>query len=375
MESENSNEWVDVTVRLVTGSCAPETTLAEKVAFLLRSSSYSEGPAAIEAIETHMAWVFLTPRHAYKLKKPVRYAFLDFSTLEARRRDCEAEVRLNRRLARDVYLGTVPLTRQPDGALELRGRGNPVEWLVRMRRLPRERMLDHAIRAGTWRPEEIEGVAAKLVHFYIRSRPLPLTCERYRQRFRDDIEENRRELIGMQEQAVSPGQVERIACAQLAWINEHGTILDRRVETNRIIEAHGDLRPEHVVLTQPPVIIDCLEFNRAFRILDPLDELAFFAMECDRLGAADIGRIALRAYAQLAADAPPPGLVDFYESFRALLRAKIALWHLRDNHVTDRTRWRMNAAAYLELAEQRTRGFAGRSAAELLNPRTEERRP
>jgi aminoglycoside phosphotransferase family enzyme len=330
-----------------------ETSLEQKVAFLSRASSYPDHPRAVEAIETHMAWVFLTTRRAYKLKKPVRYEFLDFSSLEARRRDCEAEVRLNRRLARSVYLDVVPLTVESDGSLALHGRGAPIEWLVKMQRLPRNRMLDEAIRAGTWHAADIERVFTELARFYAASKPESMTADRYARRFRDDIDANRCELIGMADPAAPREQVTRIADAQLRWLDRHAPVLAQRPERGRIIEAHGDLRPEHVVLTDPPVIIDCLEFNRAFRILDPLDEIAFFTIECERLGAARIGAIALNVYTRIAGDTAPTGLCGFYESFRALLRAKIALWHLRDDHIVDRARWRANTAAYLALAERR----------------------
>ena len=113
-----------------------------KLAFLAQRAAYSDRPCRVECIETHMAWVFLTDRHAFKLKKPVRYEFLDFSTVEARRQDCAREIELNRRLAADVYLESVPLSVGADGLLQLGGDGEIVDWLVKMRRLPRERMLD-----------------------------------------------------------------------------------------------------------------------------------------------------------------------------------------------------------------------------------------
>ncbi len=122
-----------------------EPSLADKVAHLRRPESYPGRPQRVEAIETHMSWVFLTDRHAYKLKKPIRYDRLDFSTPERRRFYCQEEVRLNRRLAASVYLGTPALTRDARGALTLGGTGRPVEWLVHMRRLPEHLTLEHLL--------------------------------------------------------------------------------------------------------------------------------------------------------------------------------------------------------------------------------------
>lgn len=129
--------------------------LAQKVAALCRRETYSDAPTRIEVVETHMSFVFLTTDYAYKLKKPVRYDFLDFSTRELRRRSCEEELRLNQRLAPGVYLGLVSLHLGPNGRMRLGGDGEIVEWLVQMRRLPQDRMLDERIRRGTLGDHEI----------------------------------------------------------------------------------------------------------------------------------------------------------------------------------------------------------------------------
>jgi uncharacterized protein len=145
-------------------------SLRDKVAFLSSPDAHSPRPDAVEAIETHMSWVFLTDRYAYKLKKPIRYDVLDFSSLALRRRSCMREIRLNRRLARDVYLDVVPLTLEPGDELRLGGSGSPADWLVKMRRLPAERTLDRLISRGTTGREEVEPAAALLAAFLCAGR-------------------------------------------------------------------------------------------------------------------------------------------------------------------------------------------------------------
>jgi len=260
--------------------------LDDKVAFLRRPESYPEAPGRVEAVETHMAWVFLTDAHAFKLKKPVRYAFLDFSTLEARRADCEEEVRLNRRLAREVYLGTMPLTRQAAGGLRLGGNGPVVDWLVHMRRLAAPAFLDRRIRAGIAYEADVRRAAERLAAFYRSVPVIPMTADEYRARFEADMEENRRELTSC-EFGLPAARVEDLCAAQRRFLAARtgSELLRRRVGEGRVIEAHGDLRPEHVWLGEPPAVIDCLEFRREFRLLDPADELAYLALECERLGA------------------------------------------------------------------------------------------
>ena len=325
--------------------------LEEKVAFLSQPDSYPEAPRRVESIETHMAWVFLTDRYAYKLKKPVRYAFLDFSTLEARRRDSEAEVRLNRRLARDVYLGTIPLVLDAEGTLHLGGEGESVDWLVQMRRLPANRMLDYAITHQTIREKDIQKVVTTLAAFYQRAVPVSVGTLAYRARFESDIRATQR-VLATPSYGLPLAIIERTAASQLELLQREPALFDQRVLAQRIIDAHGDLRPEHICLEPEPVIIDCLEFNRTFRLMDPADELAFLSMECERLGAPWVQELVFATYGQITGDGPSARLVRFYKSYRACLRARLSIWHLDDANVSERDRWTNLARVYLDLANK-----------------------
>jgi aminoglycoside phosphotransferase family enzyme len=337
-----------------------DVPLSTKLSFLSQPGSYPGHVQRVEMVETHMSCVFLTEAYAYKLKKPVRFEFLDFSTLELRRRDCEDELRLNRRLAPDVYLGLSALTLASGGGLALDGAGQPVEWLVKMRRLPQTRMLDFMIPAGTLRSGQIQEVAALLAKFYAAAAPIPTDPAAYRRRFEEDIRANRREMILY---GLSDEVVDRVATAQLAFLERERELVESRARERRIIDAHGDLRPEHIHIGPPPCIIDCLEFNADFRRLDPVDEICFLTMECERLGAAFIGENVLAAYAAATNDRPVDRLVIFYKCFRACLRAKIVIWHLRDPDVLDPGKWRRLAQIYLRMAEAYARQLAPVSAA------------
>jgi len=322
--------------------------LEAKLAFLCRPESYPDQPQQVDAIETHMSWVFLTERYAYKLKKPVRYDFLDFSTVEARQADCAAELSLNRRLAPDVYLGVVPLTLDTAGDLHLDGPGEAVDWLVQMRRLPPARMLDSLLQVGTVSESDIRRLAARLAEFYRESPPLGMGAAAYRERLAHSVLDT---WLALAEPTygLAQTQVDAIHEAQLSFLTHHRALFEARAPS--VVEGHGDLRPEHVCLEHAPVVIDCLEFQREFRLVDPADELAFLALECERLGASQVGEAILAAYAVAADDAPPPQLLDFYKSYRACLRAKLAVWHTRDHEVPDHGKWMKRAREYLRLAE------------------------
>jgi len=323
--------------------------LAAKVLFLAEPRSYAEATGRVDTVETHMSWVFLTDRHAWKLKKPVRQSYLDFSTEAARHHHCAEELRLNRRLTQDVYLEIVPLTIDADGRLRLGPGGTVVDWLIRMRRLPAERMLDRMILAGSVHADDVRRIVATLCRFYLDCTPVAMGEGEYRERLAAGVDDNLAEL-GRKEFALPLSIVEPICARQRAFLGHAGALLDARVRDGRIVEAHGDLRPEHICLEPEPQIIDCLEFSVDLRLLDTADELGFLALECERLGAAWMRRSILETCAELSGDAPPDALVHFYQSHRACLRAKIAIWHLKEPSLTDPSKWTTQAREYLRLA-------------------------
>lgn len=322
-----------------------------KVEFLSRPENYSERPSGVDVVQTHMSWVFLTDCFAYKLKKPVKLAFLDFSTLARRRKDCLEELRLNRRLAREVYLDVLPLTATGAGELEIAGTGNPVDWLVKMQRLPREDMLDYAIDARTVEEHHIRDVVRVLADFFRRAQPEPISAETYLRRLEQDISGTRNSLKAPRYRLTTP-QIDTTCSALQRFLHDGKPIFEDRVAAKRIVEGHGDLRPEHVCLIDPPVIIDCLEFKRRFRILDPADELSFLAMECAHAGAPFIGPWLFTAYHQFSSDDPPPELLSFHMAYRALMRAKLSIWHLDDEDCMDTDKWIRKAEAYLDQARR-----------------------
>jgi aminoglycoside phosphotransferase family enzyme len=314
--------------------------LTDKVAWLR-----SRLGAGDEAIETHFAWVFLTGDRAWKLRKPVRRDPMDYGTLDARRRGAEAEVQLNRRLAPRVYLGIQPLTQQADGRFAIGGDGAVVDWLVEMRRLDRHRMLDEMLASDRVTGHELELVVGMLTDFYRREAPAVTDGALLAARLRTQVDANHRVIATLDDAGAN-----RLRDAQRAFIGAHGDWLDARACSGCIVEAHGDLRPEHVLLDEPPAVIDCLEFDRNLRILDRAEELEFFAMECSRLGHAATGeRIASECLARLADDVPPQ-LRHFYRSHRAATRAKLYVWRASEPDGGAPGQWLETARVYLGIA-------------------------
>jgi aminoglycoside phosphotransferase family enzyme len=322
---------------------------AAQVAFLRDPRHYRDGTRAVRVIETHFAWVFLTRRHAWKLKKPLRQWPLDYRSLASRQHGCEAELQLNRRLAPRVYQAVVALTVRADGRLELDGTGRTVDWLVRMRRLPAARMLDQRLLRGQIRAADLDRITRLLADFHAGAERRPLAGEAYLRRLRQRTADNRRALRarGLR---FDPALVDAIAAAQLAFIAAAGDRL--RPRAARLVDGHGDLRPEHVYPGPPACVIDCLEFSAGLRVLDPAEELAFLAAECERMGAPAVGWRLLQLYCAASGDAVPTALLHFYMSQRAMTRARISAWRLRDPRLADPVAWRDRTSSYLAQARR-----------------------
>ncbi len=315
-------------------------TLQQKLQFLNRL----RGPGD-EVIETHFAWVFLIGRNAFKLRKPVRRDTMDYSTLEARRLDSEEEVRLNRRLAPQVYLGTVPLTTGPDGALELGGDGEVVEWLVKMLRLDRDLLLDSMLARGADLDDGLWRISQLLADFYRSSPPALRDAAELAARLTAQVEANRQVLedAGLRDATL-------LRDRQLRGIERARCVLAERMATGCVVEGHGDLRPEHVYVGEPAAIIDCLEFDRELRVMDRAEELCFFELECGFIGRAGVGaRLRLQCLAQLG-DTAPDSLLALYRSHRAATRAKLYLWRAEEPDGDTPDAWRARARRYLEIA-------------------------
>jgi aminoglycoside phosphotransferase family enzyme len=327
-----------------------ELAFATKREWLLREECYPGEPGPITATETHFACVFFTRDHAYKLKKPVHQDSMDFSTMAARHWNCLEELRLNRRLAPHVYLDVVPLARRDDGTVRLEASGETVDWLVKMLRLDGERMLDSAIRAGGPSPHELRPALELLGRFYRDAPRIEFTANLYRRRLEAQVERNRDELLDPA-LGLPNALLRELTSSQLEFLARNHALIGRRVRDCGIVEGHGDLRPEHVFIGTPPCVIDCLEFDRDLRLCDPVEELAFLVLESRRAGAAWIGALALEIYAAVTADVVDPGLVDFYVAHRAVTRAKIVAWHLRDPQYRDRSPWVDIAVGYLKTGQ------------------------
>lgn len=322
--------------------------LMEKVLFLRDPASYPHATTRVEAKETHMSWVFLADDRVYKLKKPVKYPFLDFSTLSHRHFYCAEELRLNRKLAGETYRTILPLCRDGAGHLNLSGRGKVVDWLVEMERLSETDMLETRLCRGVATREDIRRIGERMGGFYAACAPQVADGYLYIENLVGEQAINRaileRPELGVRE-AAGPA-LDVVDRALKALI----PVIEQRIAAGRLVEGHGDLRPEHIYLGEPAQIIDCLEFNRAMRIIDPYDEINYLGLECAVRGAAWVRPILLDVVEARLGGRPTDEVLALYGGFRALLRARLCMAHLLDAVVLDPDKWKPEALSYIAMA-------------------------
>ena len=297
-----------------------------------------------------MSWLFLTGSLVFKLKKPVIYPFLDFSTLTARYQNCSAELRLNRRLAGDVYRRLVALRRLPSGELTLDGEGEVVDWMVEMTQLAEVDMLESRIKAGRLTAAAVLTIGDVLSRFYRTAAPRIADGHLYLAHLQGESLVNRQVLLRQDLGVATPDTIavlDRVDALLAAAV----PLIEARIAAGAIVEGHGDLRPEHVCLHHCPVIIDCLEFDERMRILDPYDEVHYLGLECAFLGAPWIGPILVSCLERDLGHLVEKPLLHSYGAFRAVLRARLSLAHLLDPHPVTPERWRARTRAYLALAK------------------------
>jgi len=319
---------------------------------LSRPEAYPDHPAEVSMQQTHISWLFFTRDFVYKVKKPVNFGFLDFTSLEARRRFCEEEARLNRRLAPDVYLGVRDIT-AADGEIRVGGPGNVIDYALQMRRLPESRMLPALLAAREVTSDTMYRVAALLAAFHAKAESGPaIDHDGTVGVILGNWEENFTQACPYLDWPLAREASDEICRRVLAFCRTRASLLDRRIAAGRIRDGHGDLRAEHICLTDPIVIFDCIEFNHRLRYGDVAADVAFLAMDLEERGFPDLAQTLVRAYGEYAEDAELPSVLDFYKCYRAFVRAKVACFRLDDPTVPagEKRQAARAAARYLELA-------------------------
>lgn len=340
----------------------PEGSHQSKIVELLQDPNFYSPPVdSVSLRETHISVVFLTGDVVYKIKKPVDMDFLDFSTLEKRRHFCYREVELNRRLTRDVYLDVVPITFQQDH-YDLDGSGRPVEYAVKMRQLPHSATMVKLLRKGELGRKHINLLAQVLSRFFEHAKTGGQidSCGSLAT-IRKNCEENFMQLKEFAGEVISLKGLLFVRSTTRSFLNRRKMLFKRRIDNGKIRECHGDLRAGHIYFTDDEIqIIDCIEFNERFRYNDVACDLAFLAMDLDFEGFSTESQDLLKYYVGASGDADVYILMNFYKSYRALVRVKVNCLRLRQGHLAEARRSELleETQRYMELACQYVEQFA-----------------
>jgi len=329
------------------------TTLSDIIATLSKVDTYLEPTIKVEIVQTQMSVVFLSDRYVYKIKKPVNLGYLDYTTLEKRKYLCEREIELNRRLCSDVYLGVVPITLEK-GEIVLDGKGEPIEYAVKMRKLPQNRMLDVMLAKERVSPTMMGKVADKVADFHNRAETSPdigkfgsLETVKY------NTEENFNQTEKYIGPAVTPGQYAGVVAYTHNFVENNAELFNKRVSEGKIRDCHGDLHTQHICFTDDICIYDCIEFNDRFRYVDVAAEVSFLAMDLDRWGRPQLSSHFVNEYVYKSGDRELLQLLNFYKCYFAYVRAKVNCFRLDDPLLPEKDKAKALADAknYFGLAE------------------------
>ncbi|MCC6626062.1 MAG: AAA family ATPase [Chloroflexi bacterium] len=330
----------------------PTTLLPPLIERLLDPAAYPHPVEAVTLLQTHVSFILLAGPYAYKIKKPVDMGFLDFTSLADRERFCRRELALNRRLCPAIYLAVVPIT-DMGGLTRISGEGPPVEWTVQMRRLPAERMLPTLLAMDAVAPVDVARIAERLAAFHAEAATggeiddygTPALIRR-------NVEENFAQLQPFVGQTLPPGHARRLTDAAGAFLRDHPGLFADRIRRRHIRDCHGDVHAGSICLTDDLAIFDCIEFNDRFRYSDVAAEVAFLAMDLDHYGRADLAWAFVAAYERAADDHGLASLLDFYKTYRAVVRGKVESFRSAQSSVPAPERAAAAAAAreYFDLA-------------------------
>ena len=322
---------------------------------LMHPSAYPEMPEKVTLAQTHISNVFIGDEFVYKIKKPVNFVFLDFSTLEKRNYYCNKEVELNSRFSQDVYLGVYPVTF--DGTKHvIAGEGEVVDYAVKMRRLSDEDLLKSRFRKDTVTPKDVERIGEAIAAFHkksLRSKEIDKFGNLGVVKFNTD--ENFQQTAEFVDDSISKEQFHDLKNWTDEFYKEHQELFAQRVENGKIRDCHGDLHMEHICLTDPIIIFDCIEFNDRFRYSDIVSDIAFLLMDLEFNGGEKLSEQLCKVYLTRVGERDDDlihHLINFYKVYRAYVRGKVTSFILKDIAVPDdkKNEARNTAQKYFALA-------------------------
>lgn len=319
---------------------------------LKNPSLYGSDVDSVDILQTHISFVVLTGKYAYKIKKPVNFGFLDFSSLEKRKYYCEEEIRLNRRLCPDIYLDVVSLT-EKNGNIELNGDGQVIDYAVKMKEFPQEQIMTRLLEQGKVNEKVIDDICSILVDFY-RSGEQFKDVEQYGniESVRKNTDENFEQTESVVDVTIPKDTYDYIKNATDMFFHHKKDVFKKRIKEERIHDCHGDLHSGNIVVSDNIYIFDCIEFNKRFRYCDVASDVGFLAMDLDFLNHPFLSSYFIEQYVEKSGDEGIFDVMNFYKCYRAYVRGKVIGFKLSDPSVDKKEKQEIveTAKKYFDLA-------------------------
>jgi len=331
-----------------------ETGIQNQVVEALKKpETYDKPPKKIETKQTHISYVFLTDDYVYKVKKAVNFGFLDFSTLEKRHQFCEKELVLNQRLCGDMYLEVVSINKSPSGEIKIKGKGKVVEYAVKMKKIPEEKIMTRLLEEGKIDKKIMDEMTKIIVAFHEKAElsktdgelePLSIIETNWKENF-----EQTQEFIG---RSISRKTHQFIQERINDFMRTNKNLLEKRVKENKIKKCHGDMHSGNIFIADKIYIFDAIEFNERFNNCDVASEVAFLAMDLDFKERKGLSKFFVEKYVEYSGDQQLKELLNFYKCYRAYVRGKVTSFKLNDPSINEKEKIAAtkDAKAYFDLA-------------------------
>ncbi len=319
--------------------------------------AYDEEVTTVEMLQTHISYVFLTDRFVYKVKKPVDFGFLDFTTLERRRYFCEEEIRVNRPLCGDMYVGAVPINRDTAGRIKVGGEGETIEYAVKMKRMPSDAIMTALLDRNSVSEEHVDKIARLLADFHrIAATGSGVDECGSLSQVRKNWVQNFQQTEAHRGTLINTGDFDFVEKEVLGFMEENEELFNQRVSEGRVRQCHGDVHSGNIfILPSGEVyVFDAIEFFKGFSCSDVASEIAFLAMDLEFLGQTNLAERFVDKYIDFSGDKGLSGLLNFYKCYRAYVRAKVNGFRLSEPNISEseKSDVEKTVCAYFKLAHR-----------------------
>ncbi len=332
-------------------------SIVEVIEALKNPDAYPEKVTRVEIVQTHISYVFLTDRFVYKVKKPVDFGFLDFTTLEKRGHFCEEEIRVNRPLCGDMYIGVAPINKDSSGRITVNGEGEAIEYAVKMRRMPDDAIMTALLERNSVTASHVERIARLLADFHRDAATGPGVDEygslsQVRKNWVQNFEQTRAHRGNL----INVAEFDLVEKKVFEFMEKNDELFDKRVREGRVRECHGDVHSGNIFILPDSriYIFDAIEFFKGFSCSDVASEIAFLAMDLEFLGQTNLAERFVDKYIDFSGDKGLSGLLNFYKCYRAYVRAKVNGFRLSEPNISEseKSDVEKTVCAYFKLAHR-----------------------